>query len=220
MRAFQSSARSSFSLHFFDLEQSVRRQRFTSVQKKTNQATEKVIADGGIKGSRRQLGLLVSAHLGRLQRGTRAHPSAVLISHPFLFPSTLFEPLSSALLLSSQWLYCARLKSNHHYPFLALPPDLHSISASQAFPLQFSFFFPVALVPPSLLSFFFFFDVWCQVLFQGASCDPCSHTSALLRQALALYYSNERRAEWEKRQTNQRSHFHLVSEKKQIRGTE
>lgn len=116
-----------------------------------------MINNGGIKGSWCQLSLLVSALLGRLQRGTRAHPSAMLLSHPFPFPSTSFEPLSSAQLLSSQWLYCARLKSNHHYPFLTLPPDLHSISASQAFCLQFSFFFPVALVSRLCHLFFFFF---------------------------------------------------------------
>lgn len=139
----------------------------------------------------------------------------LLLSHPFLFPSTSFEYLSSALLLSSQWLYCAQLKFNHHYPFLTLPPVLHSIFTSQSFCLQFSFFLPIALFSPSL-PFFFFFDVWCQVLFHDASCDPCSHTSALLCQALALYFFHEHRTEWKKRQTNQISHFHLVSKKNQI----
>lgn len=177
-----------------------------------------MINNGVIKGSWCQLGLFVSALLGLLQRGNRVHPSAMLLSHPSLFPSTSFEPLSSALCLSSQWLHCAQLKSNHHYPFLALPPDLHSISASQSFCLQFSFVFLVALVSPSLP--LFVSDVWCQVLFQGVSCDPCSHTSAPLCQALALYFFNEHRAEWEKRQINQRSHFRLVSKKKQIRRTE
>lgn len=150
----------------------MRRQRLVPVQEKTNKATEKVISNGIIKGSCCQLGLFVSALLGCLQRGTRVHPSAALLPHPFLFPSTSFEPLSSALCLSSQWLHCAQLKSNHHYPFLAFPPDLHSISAFQSFCLQYSFVFPVALVSPSFPLFFFLSNVWCQVLFQGASCDP------------------------------------------------
>lgn len=198
----------------------MRRQRLVPVQEKTNKATEKVISNGVIKGSWCQLGLFVSALLGRLQRGTRVHPSAALLSHPFLFPSTSFEPLSSALCLSSQWFHCAQLKSNHHYPFLAFPPDLHSISASQSFCLQFSFVFPVAPVSPSFPLFFFFF------LMSGArsswvpAVTPCSRTSAPLCQALALYFFNEHRAEWEKRQMNQRSHFHLESKNKQIRRTE
>lgn len=198
----------------------MRRQRLVPVQEKTNKATKKVISNGIIKGSWCQLGLFVSALLGCLQRGTRVHPSAALLPQLFLFPSTSFEPLSSALCLSSQWFHCAQLKSNHHYPFLAFPPDLHSISASQSFCLQFSFVFPVALVSTVFSSFFFFLISGARSSSRVPAVTPCSHTSAPLCQALALYFFNEHRAEWEQRQINQRSHFHLESKKKQIRRTE
>lgn len=139
------------------------------------------------------------------QRVTRVYPS---VAHPppsislslHLFSPSITLSAQSVLLLSRQWLYSAQLKSNHHYPFLSLQPSIPFCPP------------PSVHLLFSVLSFF----VLCQVLFQGTSCDPCSPTSSPLRQALGLFLMSDGKTRgegWlktERRQINQRSHFHCV----------
>lgn len=174
-----------------------------------------MINSGVIKGSWCQLSLFVSGLLGgcREEPGCTHLPCSSPI--PFSFPprhlnlshQLCFSPANGSIVHSSSPIIIIHFSLSLQTSISFLPLSL-SVS-------NFHFSFPL-LSSPRLCLFY----VWCQVLFQGTSCDPCSHTSAPLCQALALYFFNEHRAEGEKRQINQRSHFHSVSKKKQIRRTE